>query len=224
MKYDYILLVKQNLLSNLKLLMSPEQNTSAKPKKSNKLWIFAGIVVALITVVLLNFTLAVETYCYVFKSAHFNSGDKVYASQRFFDIKQVNSIAALRLIRPLTAKEIDNDMSILDEEKRRTLKQSLNSSLKPYVTLINISFSKEAMQKLGTTVLGTYLDKTLIDVKKIPGIDEGKAILYRIKPDMKNVNISPMFDRLPENYTLADSLYYIDPLMAGKQETTLAKK
>lgn len=203
--------------------MSHEQNNSAKPKKNNKLWIFAGILAAFITIVLLNFTLAVEGYNYIFNSAHFNGGDKVYASQRFFDIKQVNAIAALRLIRPLTAKEIDNNMAI-DEEKRSRLKQSLNLSLKPYVTDIHILFSKEKMQEDGTTFLGTYLDKTLIDVKNIPGISEGKAILYRLKPDMKNIDINPQFDSVPENYTIADSVYYIDPLMAGNQEITISKK
>ncbi|HEK20985.1 MULTISPECIES: hypothetical protein [unclassified Mucilaginibacter] len=195
-------------------------NTTEKPKSKKFIWIAGLLVCAILVAGYLNFNYLRIVYAYHFKWNNFKNGDKVYVSPAYFADKDVNSLGALRLVRPLNYKDLDK--MELSADKKQELRSKIDTNLKPYMCFGVGGFYFDDFMRYKSGNIGTYDGKLIANVQysyksqKLLLPD----VLYIIKPN-KRVFTSPASDiylRVPENYTLADSNIYVTPSQVSPKE------
>src|SRR5438105_7567 len=105
---------------------------SVKTKNRFKGWIlffFACIVIAAVVAIMISTNEKSHAYyTYLFKVKHFNKGDKMYLNPPPAKYKNMQvGISLYRLIRPITAHDIDSVET--NPETRATLKLKINPLL-----------------------------------------------------------------------------------------------
>lgn len=169
-----------------------------------------------------NFNKLYAAYIYTFKTEKFERGDKVYASNALIDTKSKETVvAALRMIRPMTEKEIKDIIMMSRDQRMRFLKVARNPNSKPYVTYLMSYFDTKEIYKTKITVIGEYETKSFTRLRPL---NQNKIIygtFYALKPNKKTYRFQFSDAELPEGYTLADSLVYVDPFFATNKITSI---
>lgn len=170
----------------------------------------------------LNFNRLYAVYIYTFKTEKFERGDKVYASNALIDPQDKETIiSTLQMIRPMTEEEIKNIILMSPDQRKRFLKVARNPNSKPYVTYLNSYFHINENYKIKVTVIGEY-EATILTRLKYPTREETfYAAFYAIKPNKKVYRDQFSSSEIPDGYTLADSLVYVDPFFATNKITSI---
>lgn len=134
---------------------------------------------------------------------------------------QGSAIAALRLIRPMTEEEVKDIILISPDQRVRFLQIARNPNSKPYVTHFNSYFDLKEIYKTKNTIIGEYKATVLKHVKFLDNTKTFYAVFYAIKPKEKVYHNQFRSAELPEGYTLADSLVYVDPFFASNKITRI---
>jgi hypothetical protein len=206
--------------------MSLNQSSEVNQTKKSKLLIrsvcISLIVIAIGLLIYLNFNRLYAFYIYTFKTEKFDRGNKVYASNALIDTKNKGTVvAALRMIRPMTEEEVKDIIMMSSEQRMRFLKVARNPNLKPYVTYFNSYFDTKEISKTKITVIGEY-EATLLTRLKFPKHEETfYAAFYALKPNKKVYRDQLSSLEIPDGYTLADSLVYVDPFFASSKITSI---
>ena len=204
--------------------MSLNQPSAINQSKKSKLFLRTACISIIVLVIWLliyfNFNRLYAVYIYTFKTEKFDPGDKVYASNALIDTKSKGTVvAALRMIRPMTEEEIKDIIMMSPDQRMRFLKVARNPSSKPYVTYFSSYFDTKEIYKTKITVLGEY-EATLLTRLKFPNQEKTfHAAFYALKPNKKIYRFQFSHAELPDGYTLADSLVYVDPFFASKKIT-----
>jgi hypothetical protein len=203
------------------LNQSSEVNQSGKSKLLlRSVYIFI-IVLAIGLLIYFNFNRLYAVYIYTFKTEKFDQGDKVYASNALIDPKSKGTVAALRMIRPMTEEEIKDIIMMSSDQRVRFLKVARNPNSKPYVTYFISYFDTKEIYKTKITVIGEY-ETTLLTRLKFPNQEKTfYAAFYALKPNKKIYRFQFSDVELPDGYTLADSLVYVDPFFASNKITSI---
>jgi len=197
--------------------------TESNKRKGYRLWVITCLCIVIALVAgYLNYNYLYMVYMYNFKLTSYKPGDKVYVSQQYYDNGNLDALAALRLIRPLTMTDIAK-MNV-SSEKKEHLKSIIDPSLKTYAKITIGYFSLDSVTKSKSGYIGNYLDKKILDVQYT---DKSRKILlpdvvYVIKPNemVFSRDESYYYQVIPENYTLADSNIYVTPAQVSPKELT----
>jgi predicted cation transporter len=122
------------------LNQSSEVNQSGKSKLLlRSVYIFI-IVLAIGLLIYFNFNRLYAVYIYTFKTEKFDQGDKVYASNALIDPKSKGTVAALRMIRPMTEEEIKDIIMMSSDQRVRFLKGCPKPQFKAICNLLYLIF------------------------------------------------------------------------------------
>lgn len=174
---------------------------NAKPNNGRKKWLIGGAIILLAGILIaVNFTTVRIYYNYLFKAAHFNKGDKIYLQKiKLPDGDYFRGAMLYRMVKPLNEREIDT-LEITDRQKA-VLKAKIDASAKPY--LFRTGQGVNIKGKSG--FLGIYEGQQMCTLKL--GNKSFNGIFYKID------NFTPELAGrlLPDGYTYADNVYYIEP-------------
>ncbi|QHS56067.1 hypothetical protein GWR56_11175 [Mucilaginibacter sp. 14171R-50] len=180
------------------------------------------IVLAIGLLIYLNFQRLYAVYIYTFKTEGFERGDKVYASNASIGSKnKETAIAALRMIRPMTEEEVKDIIMMSPDQRMLFLKVARNPNSKPYLTYLMSYFDTKEILKSKVTVLGEYQAALITRLKPLNQDKLYYATFYALKPNKKIYRFEFSNTELPDGYTLADSLVYVDPFFASNKITSI---
>lgn len=202
------------------LNQSSEVNQSKKSKFLLRVVYISITVLAIGLLIYFNFNRLYAVYIYTFKTEKFDQGDKIYASNAAINPRDKETVvAALRMIRPMTEEEIKDIIMMSPDQRMRFLKVARNHSSKPYLIYLMSYFDTKEILKSKVTVLGEYQAALITRLKPL---NQGKlyyAAFYALKPNKKIYHFEFSNTELPDGYTLADSLVYVDPFFATNKIT-----
>lgn len=170
--------------------------------------------------------LGYTAYYLLFKLDHFSLGDKIYASNSFITDKTATAIPLGRIMRPLTADEL-NDMDQFQKYQLHINEKNIDPNAKPLMVWCHRWLTRSGMVAQHSSHIGIYLGSDYLGMK---GEDKNHnprilhTIFYAIKP-VKGVFLDHGEDiynkELPVNYTWADSTYYVISFAATKQNVKM---
>lgn len=136
----------------------------------------------------------------MFKAKHFSKGDKIYLQKtQTTDGDYIRGVLLYRMIKPLNEREIDT-LEITDRQKA-ILKAKINPTAQPYI--FRTGQGVKIKDKSG--FLGIYEGQQMCTAKF--GDKNFHYMYYKI--DSFTPELSGR--ELPEGYTYADDVYYIEP-------------
>jgi hypothetical protein len=187
---------------------------NAKPNNGRKKWLIGGAIILLAGILIaVNFT-TVKLYCaYVFKCPHFSKGDRIYLKKtKLPDGDYFRGLILFRMIKPLNEREIDT-LEITDRQKA-VLKAKIDPSAQPY--LFETGQGVNIRDKSG--FLGIYEGQRMCTARF--GDKSFRYMFYKID------NFTPELAgrELPEGYTYADNIYYVEPFYLSAEVQDIPKQ
>jgi len=138
---------------------------------------------------------------------HFKPGQKVYAIPFIFDANpKFSSIGILRMIRPIN--ELDIDLMKIPEAQKTTMRNKLNQSLKPCLIFTYKMFTATDLKQVKSSFVGYYISHKIYDLMGT-NVDLTKGSYCEIKPNTALIHDHSESFKMPNNYTWADSKYYL---------------
>lgn len=190
------------------------QQTTKRPQK--KYWIIAICICAIAITGYLSKHYLYMAYYYTSKYDHYNTDDKVYVAQSYFDDKKVGVLMGMQVIRPLTKEEIDT-MST-NSYKHFNVKPVADRTSIPYACITGINFDIAKMKQQKSGCIGTFIKYSIVYVKDVSNKYNVSVILCAIKPNEKIFNNKIANVYIPDNFTLKDSVVYVDPFQISNKE------
>lgn len=184
------------------------------------IWLTVLVIISL--VVFFNYGRIMVLYIYTFGSKNFEAGQKVYLSKDILDAK-IDVIAELRLIRPVTEKEVRDSLFFSNETRDETLAIAQKKGLNPVLQYFNYGINISKLKSAGSAAIGTFIDKKIMTFKT-PNGELGKTVFYIIKPYPNIIDNNVSNVEVPKGYKLADDLMYVFCSNATDSETLNSTK
>ena len=190
-------------------------NTPLKNKRKKKLyWVIGGASFLLLIAAIWFFNLfgSHAYYVYVFKTEDIPEGANLYVSQRIINEHIENStLLALKMIRPMSIREVEENVLYSEAEKTRALRIASDPSLKPYLIVSMYTvFEIWHMQKDHNFTLGKYSATLMLPMVYL-NTHRRLVTVYEIEPNEKYFQDGGISSEIPIGYVLANKLAYIDP-------------
>ncbi|SDE89233.1 hypothetical protein SAMN05216464_110210 [Mucilaginibacter pineti] len=185
--------------------MSASTINNNKPKR--KRWIIISIIILLFSIGYFGRYYFIAAYM-TFIPVHLDKGDKLYAADDC--ISHDLDINIYKIIRPMTLAEIER--LNIDSSKKSDLMKKFNPSAPLKIINTGDAIIIKRLLKYKTAYIGDYVKRMSI---------KGEPYFYAIKPVVQMIDkvINP--DKIPNNYVITDSCYYIHTYNTTKAQTSI---
>ncbi|MDR6944689.1 hypothetical protein [Mucilaginibacter pocheonensis] len=143
-----------------------------------------------------------------FVPVHLNKGDKLYAADD--RVSHDFNIDIYKLVRPMTLAEIDN--LNIDSSKKAEFKKKFNPSAPLKIVTTGDAIIIKRLLRYKTTYIGDYIKRMSVN---------DKPYLYAIKPVVQMIDKVNNPDKIPDNYVIADTCYYIYTYQTTDSQTSI---